>query len=1585
MRSYFRDWYCRLTSRRGARAVPSLVERPARPRLIYLEDKSLPSGTAQGTVFRDLNANGAFDPGLGDTGVGNVTVTAYDSANTNQGSTTTGPGGDYLLNLSGTGPYRLEFTAIPPGLGYGVQGADAAGPVQFVAEGGGVNLGLALNELVGVTPSVPIEIGDRLWLDIDNDGIQDAAPGSGLGNVVVQLLDVNSNTVLGVATTDPAGRFLFNSGSGATTSNRVFGVPLAPNGLYQLRVDVGQAALAGLTLSPFQVASGPDSNLRDSDGQLDQSGTFAFANFSVGGFGQGNPNLDFGFTNSAAGTAAVGDTVWNDLNGNGIQDPNEPGLAGAAVRLLDLNSNVVQQTVTGPTGNYLFSGVAPGSYRLDVTLPGGYSLSPAFQGGDPLRDSDFDPNTGATVAFVLTANGAALDLDAGATPAGIPTAAIGDFAWFDANLNGIFDNNEIGLINVVVNLYDGSGVTLLGSTKTDAFGFYLFPNLNAGDYVVEFKPPPAFVLTIQNAGGNDDIDSDPDPVTGRTSVITLADGQLELTIDAGFIKPVTGAIGDFVWIDLNCDGIFQPTENGLAGVTVNLLDGQGTFIKSTVTDPNGRYFFSGLNPADYIVEFVLPVGYVFSPPNQGGDDQIDSDADPLTGRTPIITVTAGSVNNTVDAGLCPTANLGDFVWIDLNCDGIFQAGEQGLAGVFVNLLDGNGNFIAQTQTDAAGKYAFTNLPPASYIVEFTLPAGYVFSPPNQGGDDQIDSDADPLTGRTPVVTLAPGETNNSIDAGLCPTANLGDFVWIDLNCDGIFQPGEPGFAGITVNLFDGLGNFVGTTTTDGTGNYAFTNLAPGDYQVEFIAPPGYVFSPPNQGGDDQIDSDVDPATGFTPILTLAPGETNNSVDAGLCPPPTSGARVGDFVFLDLNCDGIQQPTDPGVAGVSVFLLDAQGTILATTFTDADGKYLFDNLAPGDYQVRFTPPVGFAFTKANAGAPGEDSDADPSTGLTPVFTLAADGTDLTRDAGLVTLKDISGFVYVDANDNGVFEPGEQPIAGVTITLAGTDDLGQSVLVTAPTGADGQYVFVNVRPGTYSLTETQPQGFLDGKDTPGTPFGGVVVANDVISDINIDCDPNAPSGVDYNFGELIPSSLCGKVYWDLNNDGIPEPGEPGIAGVTVTLSGTDNRGNAVLRKMVTGPDGTYLFTGLRGGTYAVAASQSPFFIDGQDRVGNAGGVLGNDEITNIPLPIGFDACFYDFGEILPPGGGNKEELLASFQGERSPNLLDYAALMPTAPTFANAISVTQLCSPLPTRFVVTSADAGQPPRVRVFNYGIGTVAFDFNAYDPAFRGGVRVAVGDVTGDGVPDVITAPGAGGGPHIRVFDGSTGSVVAEFYAYAPGFTGGVYVAAADVDGDGVAEIITGAGEGGGPHVKIFTAAGAVVNEYFAYAAAFFGGVRVAGGDVNGDGIADVMTAAGPGGGPHVRVFAGASQTELYGFFAYDPNFTGGVFVAAGDVTGDGAADIITGAGAGGGPHVRVFNGPTGVEVFGYFAYGTFPSGVRVGATDINGDGKADVLTTPGVGLPTYTTVFDIQRAANLDAFLSFDPSVLTGAFVAGG
>lgn len=355
---------------------------------------------------------------------------------------------------------------------------------------------------------------------------------------------------------------------------------------------------------------------------------------------------------------------------------------------------------------------------------------------------------------------------------------------------------------------------------------------------------------------------------------------------------------------------------------------------------------------------------------------------------------------------------------------------------------------------------------------------------------------------------------------------------------------------------------------------------------------------------------------------------------------------------------------------------------------------------------------------------------------------------------------------------------------------------------------------------------------------------------------------------------------------------------------------------------------------------------------------------------------------------------------------------------------------------TQFIAVGTDAGVQNEVRILadndrngTYETQTTPTGVASFNPfgAFTGGVRVAFGDFNGDQNGDVIdeiaVAAGPGGGPHVIIYQltsgGVPGAILDSFFAYGAGFTGGVFIASGDLDGDGRDELITAPDAGGGPHVRIFsdTDGDGLVSDnptdnLFPYPG-FSGGVRVATGDVNNNGRDELITAPGPGGGPEVVVFRDSDRdgqvsdnSVLDRFLAYSPSFTGGVYVASSsngiNSAGNGGAEIITGPGAGGGPHVRIFtdsdndgrvsDNPTFEEI--NPVYPGFTGGVRVAAgnTDRSESG-VEVLTVPGPGGGANLKIFDdngdsgpfLSDNALDDNRLVFPGNNTAGFFVATG
>jgi beta-glucanase (GH16 family) len=409
----------------------------------------------------------------------------------------------------------------------------------------------------------------------------------------------------------------------------------------------------------------------------------------------------------------------------------------------------------------------------------------------------------------------------------------------------------------------------------------------------------------------------------------------------------------------------------------------------------------------------------------------------LTGGSPVTIDGTQPVTQTGTTTPPPasTAVVSGEVFVDASASGLLAAGDAGLAGVTVALLNGSGVAISgeTTTTAANGTYSFAGLAAGTYEVQFTAPAGYVLDadPPSSGST--VGSAANPATGDTAAISLATGQTVGAIDAGVYAKASISGEVWRDANANGLLDSGETGIGGATVELLSaGSGAVLQTATTTTSGSYAFTNLTPGTYEIEVVAPSGLHFSPESVAGGTA--SSVSPTTGISAPVTVASAQSVSGEDAGLY----ATATIGGLMWLDTAGSGLYVAGDSTVSGATVELLNAAGTsVLATTTTSASGSYSFANLTPGSYEVKFVAPSGLAFS-AEGVAGGTNSAANPTTGITAPITVTSGQSDGTVDAGVTAPQiALSGWGQTVTEGTGSFNVGGNG-SGAHVTLGAGND-------------------------------------------------------------------------------------------------------------------------------------------------------------------------------------------------------------------------------------------------------------------------------------------------------------------------------------------------------------------------------------------------------------------------------------------------------------------------------------------------------------------------------------------------------------------
>jgi uncharacterized repeat protein (TIGR01451 family) len=1140
-----------------------------------------------GKVYHDKNNDGIFDPA--DQGIQGALITLTgtdDQGNPVTRTATTGADGSY--SFTGLRPGTYVVTEAQPA-GY-VDGKDTAGTVAGAAVGTTANDKHAAIVLGAYQSGVEYNFGEiktatlsgHTYVDDNKDGVKSAGD-TPLANVPVTLTgtDVNGKAVNTTVYTDANGFYEF--------------VGLVP----------GEYTVA--EVQPVQYVDGPENP--GSNGGTPATNTIsaiiikssdAAVNYDLGEL----PTADLAISKKAAGAPTVGGNIVYE-----IELSNAGPSTATNVTVLD----------TWPSGlSYVSHTAAVGTYNNSTKL---WSI-PTLAAGASTKLFI----TARLVSMVSVVNGVQVqsadqvDIDSTpgndtvpatrsedddafvALPAPVP-ATISGKVWVDLNNDGIIDGSEAPIAGVAVTLtgVDGAGNPITPiTTYTAADGTYSFTGLAAGTYTVT-EAQPAVYLDGKDAAGSGSEQSGvaaADKVTG----IKVAAGESNTNNNFGELPHST--IAGHVYVDKNNNGGGQGAgEPGIGGVEVKLTGtdyNNNPISRTTTTDSSGSYRFADLAPGTYVVtETQLPAGYLDGKDSAGsinGTTVGTAGAEVVSGI--ILPAGVDSINN--DFGEIELATISGVV------KDVTPGSATPLGGVTVKLTGTNdlGQLITQeTTTEADGSYSFAGLRPGLYALEEVQP-NELFDIAVRAGTTGGTATGNTIT----AINLLAGQTSASNDFDEIKPATLSGKV-ID---EATGLPIKDVFVKLT-GTNDLYQTVTWETQTNADGTYTFANLRPGTYTVTEVQPGTWLdgnnpSTPGTTGGTES-------GTNVLSAITLAAGDDSQNNDfAELKPSSIKGRVSNDF-------------TNEPIGTVEIILTgidDLGQPVRKVITTNPDGTYEFTGLRPGTYEVTETQPSGW-FDKSNPlGNSGGTADGYNKT---KGIVLANTGTNVTGvDFTEIKPSALSGVVYVDKNNDGIQGADEPGIPGVAITISGTDDFGNPYTKEETTGLNGEYLFDGLRPGNYTVTETEPLAYVDGKETPGTTAGPSAPSSTVNDVISVSLNPDAHSKVN-NFGERPLSVVSGSVAvakMDGSKSELP------IAGVLITLTGTDDKGQTVTRTTTTDANGNYKFADLRPGTYKVTQTQPEGWIDSKNVAGSNGGAIATNETAEIVLGINDAATGYDFTE-------------------------------------------------------------------------------------------------------------------------------------------------------------------------------------------------------------------------------------------------------------------------------------------------------------------------------------------------------------------
>ncbi len=915
-------------------------------------------------------------------------------------------------------------------------------------------------------------------------------------------------------------------------------------------------------------------------------------------------------------------SVFKDTQYDGHKGVYEEMFEGVSVSLIRLENGEDAEEITYQTdaeGSVHFAGVSPGEYVIAYQLPGQWRATKQRDGRETNYPVSCVPqsalSSGRSLPFTVTMGQSGLRLYIGAMLSG----SISGTVYYDNDADAAYGTEETAYVNAQVELFDANGV-LVAQTLSEEDGSYAFEGLAPGRYSVRFTAEEGcgFSGTARTTGRGGVQQSDEN--VASTRLISVTSGSATDSADAGVVRLCS--ISGVIWEDRSGDREIGEDENGLAGLTVNLMNGAGrSILASTVTNEDGSFALEGLRPGVYKLRVDGPEGYVFSGERAGSALPLESQRDNW-GYSAEFTLLGGAHVQDLGFGVLTQGVISGVLWEDADFDGMMQAGAAGLRGATVTLIDENGGEVSSTSTIRSGEFTFAQLMPGRYALRVDLPQDYVFT--TGGGDSLAGGDAG-CSATVELGELTMGGAITDIRFGALKPASAGGVIWLDQDDDGRRQNGDAGVSGVKVILTTLSGADAGRqyeTRTDENGAYTFASVMPGTMEITYELAQGQAFAR-NVSGSKRVSSVkmADAIHATTAEFALSAGEARADIDVGV----VGVGEIRGRIWEDAKYNGKQDRSERGVAGATVTLVEAaSGKPVSSVQTDENGEYVIGFARMGEYAVRVTLPQGMIFTRNGESA---ISAVDSAEAATDTFALAMGEGRSDLDVGAIIPAQMSGYVIIDGNENGRADDGEAGHAGAVVTAM----QGGTAVASVRTDENGGYAFTALRPGTYRLRFALESGALFSEETDLK-----LTSRDALEGETGEYELEMAQKQDVQpVTVVLAARIAGQAWMDADVNGAMDAGEAAITGVTVEL--LDERGD-VLESRQVGGDGSYSFDQLRSGTYSLRA-MLPADVLFTDVNGDAAGscipvVPGNEGQTEaFALAMGEQRTTMNIGGILP----------------------------------------------------------------------------------------------------------------------------------------------------------------------------------------------------------------------------------------------------------------------------------------------------------------------------------------------------------------